>query len=163
MDPKDRKHFIDFLFPLTLFLVFASLSITLILMATNVYRETVQNSYYNNNARLSLAYITEKIHQNNNEDQIRITKINTTKVLEIRHPGPTTSYYTYIYFKDGYLKELFIKEELTADLEFGRNIANLSSFTMEEFSSNLYSFTCTDLNQHETTILVGIKASGGTS
>lgn len=162
MDPKSKKHFIDFLFPLTLFLVFASLAITLILLATNVYRETVQNSYYNDNARLSLAYITEKIHQNNHRDNIRISSINSTDVLEISHPGNEITYYTYIYFKDGCLKELFVKEGITPDLEFGQTIAVLSSFRMKELSSNLLSFACSDLNQHETTILVGIKASGGT-
>lgn len=161
MDPRKRKHFIDFLFPLTLFLVFASLAVTLILLATNVYQESVRNSHYNDNARLSLAYITEKIHQHNRQGNIRITSFDGTDILEITHPGTEASYYTYIYFQDGCLKELFFKEGVVPNLTFGRNIADLTSFSIEELSADLLSFTCVDQTQHKTKILVGLKTTGG--
>ena len=157
MKTKNQHHFIDFLFPLTLFLLFASLSVIIILLATNIYRDTTSNSYYNDNTRLSLAYLTEKIHQNNTSDCISLDKVEGIDVLKISHPGEADNYYTYIYFKDGYLKELFLKENISPNLDFGRNISQLSSFFVEQISPSLLSFSCTDHQDKSFRTLISLK------
>lgn len=159
MESKHQHHFIDFLFPLTLFLLFASLSVIIILLATNIYRDTTSNSYYNDNTRLSLAYVSEKVHQNNGAQRIHLDTIEGTDVLVIHHPGETDNYSTYIYFKDGYLKELFLKDGLSPDLNFGRNISQVSSFTIQQVSPSLLSFHCTDQQNRSFRTFIGLKCN----
>ena len=158
METKNHRHFIDFLFPLTLFLLFASLAVIIILLATGIYKDTANNSYHNNNARLCLAYVFEKVHQNNQADRIHIDTIKDTPVLRISHPGEDHSYYTYIYYKDGYIKELFVKEGTLADLDFGRNISKAASFEIKQPGPLLLSFYCRDEQQREYRTVVGLKA-----
>ena len=157
MEHKNHRHFIDFLFPLTLFLIFASLAVIIILLATNIYQETNRNSYYNDNARLSLTYVTEKIHQNNSEGCIKILNKDNMNILCISHSMKEDSYNTYIYYKDGHIKELFLKEGVTADFNFGRNIAPVSSFSMEMTEEKLLSFFCIDHNGQQYHTVIGLK------
>ena len=62
-----EHHIIDILFPISLYFVFTVSALTVLLLATNVYRTTTENSALNFNANTSLSYITEKIHQNDTE------------------------------------------------------------------------------------------------
>ena len=159
MRQRNHRHFIDFLFPLTLFLMFASLAVIIILLATNIYRETNQNSYYNDNARLSLTYVTEKIHQNNAEGRIQLTSMENLDVLSISHSGEQDLYYTYIYYKDGYIKELFIKAGTIPNFDFGRKIAPVSSFSIKEMTPQLLSFLCNDENQRTYHTIISLKCN----
>ena len=159
METKTQRHFIDFLFPLTLFLLFTSLAVFIILLATNIYKDTANNSYYNDNARLSLAYVSEKIHQNNEENKISLTAVDNTDVLAISHQGEASTYYTYIYFRDGYIKELFFKEDTPVNLDFGRNISQVSSFKIDKVSPSLLSFICLDGLGEEYRTLVSLKCT----
>ena len=127
MERKNHHHIIDFLFPITLFLLFASLAITIILLATNIYRETAEHSYYSNNARLSLSYLSEKVKHHNRKGNISLETSQDHNILVITHPDETDTYYTYIYYEDGYLKELFVKEGVEYDFSF--SIVMLYFFT----------------------------------
>ena len=59
-----RRHMIDFLFPVALFFVFALSALALILLSAGIYQSTTETSSLQYTARTALAYIGEKIHQN---------------------------------------------------------------------------------------------------
>ena len=67
-----QRHMIDFLFPVALFFVFALSALTVILLATQIYRSTTENSSLNYTARTSLSYISEKVHQNDSRQSISL-------------------------------------------------------------------------------------------
>ena len=67
-----HSHMIDFLFPVVLFFVFTLSALTVILLAAGIYQSTTEKSTLNDSARTSLSYITEKVHQNDVEDSVRI-------------------------------------------------------------------------------------------
>ena len=60
---KQRNHVIDFIFPISLFFVFAVSSLVVILLAANIYRSTTRESIDQDASRTVLSYISEKIHQ----------------------------------------------------------------------------------------------------
>ena len=65
-----RRHMIDLLFPIALFFVFALSALTLILLAARIYQSTTANSSLQYTSRTGLAYISEKIHQNDEDGAV---------------------------------------------------------------------------------------------
>ena len=59
-----KKHTIDSLFPMILFLVMTVFALFVIILAANIYKNSSENSYRNHQSRIALSYISEKIHQN---------------------------------------------------------------------------------------------------
>ena len=59
----ERKHVIDFLFPLALFFVLTATSVALVVLASGTYSRQVQDSEDSFASRTALSYVTEKIHQ----------------------------------------------------------------------------------------------------
>ena len=76
-----KHHIIDILFPISLYFVFTVSALTVLLLATNVYRTTTENSALNFNANTSLSYITEKIHQNDTEGAVSIGSFDGHQAL----------------------------------------------------------------------------------
>ena len=59
-----KKHVIDLLFPIALLFVFSISAIFVVLFASNIYQNTVEKSSLNYSSSMILSYISEKIHQN---------------------------------------------------------------------------------------------------
>ena len=58
---RDPHHLIDVLFPAALLFVFAFSAVSVILLATGVYRDTAIHSSRSYTAETALAYLTEKV------------------------------------------------------------------------------------------------------
>ena len=60
---SEKKHVIDFLFPLAVFFVLAASSVALVVLASGLYSRQVKEASDSYSGRTALAYVTEKIHQ----------------------------------------------------------------------------------------------------
>lgn len=147
MDIKQKnRHMVDLLFVIVLFCVFAISALMLVMIGSNVYKETVSNMDQNYSTRTSFAYITEKIRQSDSQGAISIGSLDGTDTLILTTASNNTVYNTYIYMYDGYLKELFAKSDATISLESGQNILPVSDFTLTAINAHLYQFTLTSEN-----------------
>ena len=155
-------HTIDFLFPIALFFVFAASALTVILLAAGTYRSVTENASGHFEAVSSLAYISEKIYQNDAKGSISLGTFDGEDALIIRHSYEDTDYYTYIYVHDGNLMELFVKDGVQASAQSGRIIMSDESLTMEQLKDDLFSFTCTDEKGHKASTVVSIRSFDGT-
>ena len=126
-----KNHMIDFLFPVALFFVFAVSALTVILLATNIYRSATEHSSLNYTAGTSLSYISEKIHQSDENGSVSLGTFDGLDALILEQEYDGASYFTYIYTDEHELKELFVKE-------------GVKSFEMEAVSDHTFRFTCTD-------------------
>ena len=90
-------HIIDFLFPLVLFCVLAVSALTVILFAANVYREVTETSSLNLSAWTALTYLREKIHQNDQGEEIIIGTFDEQEALVLAQTVGGQRYCTYIY------------------------------------------------------------------
>ena len=73
MDMKrrnEKKHVIDFLFPLAVFFVLAASSVAIVVLASGFYSRQVKTSSASYSGRTALAYVTEKMHQNDENGAI---------------------------------------------------------------------------------------------
>lgn len=153
-----RNHMIDFLFPVALFFVFALSALTLILLAARIYQSTTENSSLNYSSRTCLSYISEKIHQNDMDGKVTIGSFDGCDALIMEQNIGEDIYYTYIYANNKELKELFIKDGVTAKASAGRTILEIQNFSMKQLSNNLLEFTCTDKKNQTASTIIGIRS-----
>ena len=67
---NEKKHVIDFLFPLAVFFVLAASSVAIVVLASGFYSRQVKASSDSYSGRTALAYVTEKMHQNDENGAI---------------------------------------------------------------------------------------------
>lgn len=94
--------------------------------------------------RTAYSYVTEKIRQNDTYDAVSVGELRGTPALILTQQINGESYSTYLYFYEGYLKELFIRKDSFAGtdiLSAGQDIMALSSFTAEEAEKGLIKLT----------------------
>ena len=118
---NEKKHVIDFLFPLAVFFVLAASSVAIVVLASG---------------RTALAYVTEKMHQNDENGAIADGTFDGENALVIRQRYDEKDYVTYLYAYDGYLRELFIRDGTEAKASDGRKILATKDFRWD-FSSVL--------------------------
>lgn len=159
MNPtNERRHMVDVLFVLTLFCVFAVCSILLIAVGAKVYQNTLDSMDTHFTSTTSLSYITEKIRQNDHSGQIAIEEFGGNNALLLLSEYNNEEYCTYIYSYAGQLKELFTKGDITLSPEAGRNILEISEFSVVEIEDGLFEITLVDAAHRSETILIASKA-----
>lgn len=153
-----RRHMIDFLFPIALFFVFALSALALILLAAGIYESTTENSSLQYTSRTGLAYISEKIHQNDENGAVYLGNIDGYDALVLEQEYGDERYHTYIYVCKEELKELFIKDGVAAEAEDGRTILEVQDFSMKQISDQLFQFECTDIDERTSSVVIGIRS-----
>ena len=118
----ERKHVIDFLFPLALFFVLTASSVALVVLASGTYSRQVQDSEDSFASRTALSYVTEKIHQADEYGAVYAGTFDGQDAIVIRQTYSEQTYVTYLYEYDGYLRELFIQDGVDAKASEGRKI-----------------------------------------
>ena len=124
-----RKHSTDILFVLVLFLVFTSSALAVILLGARVYQSTSSRMESNYNVRTALAYVSEKIRQNDESGAVSLCELDGIPALTLSQRMEDTSYITYLYFQDGALKELLTEASREVSAEQGTAIISLKSFS----------------------------------
>ena len=141
-----RRHIVDILFVLALFGVFAVSALVLVTIGANVYQNTVEDMECNFDSRTAMAYLTEKIRQNDGAGSVSIGELEGVEALLLKQEIEGENYITYLYFHEGSLRELFIKEGadlVGSALSAGQTIMSLDALKLEQISPSLYSFEMT--------------------
>lgn len=160
MEVKQQKHIIDILFVLTFFGLFALSAIFLISVGANVYSKTVNHMDENFDTRTSLAYITEKIRQSDQEGGVCVGKLNDRDAIIITTHGSDTDYYTYLYQHDGYLKELMVRQDIPLGPEAGQNILKVSDFSVTPIGDKLMNCRISINEEQSFDLLISVHAGG---
>ncbi len=153
----EKKHMVDFLFPAALFFVFALCALAVILFAARVYKKTVDSSNASFGADMACAYITERVHQND-EGRISLGEVEGKKAMVFETELSGSIYRTYIYEDGGFLKELFARDGAPLSAASGDMIMEIQNLEIEEIKTDLYKVTCTDNESREQTAIVGVRA-----
>ena len=156
---SESKHIVDVLFVLALFCLFAIYAIMLIVVGARVYQKTIDGMDSNFNARTPFSYITEKIHQSDRSGAIQVGKMGEYDALVIEETLLDREYCTYIYAKDGWLKELFTEKSNTISPDAGQNIVKVEDFHISRDNNNLYQITITDINKQVLHLSIGSKCT----
>lgn len=152
-----KRHVIDFIFPVALFFVFAVSSLIVVLLATRIYKSTTEESQEQYTSRTALSYITEKIRQNDETDTVSVGKLDNGDCLILKSQG--SDYTTYIYEHDGALKELSVKDGTNPSPTAGELILEVDSFQAESLSDSLFRFAITTEQNKTHSVVVGTKSN----
>lgn len=153
-----RRHSIEILFPIILFLVFAVTSIAVILFAARSYKRQVERSDADYEIRTSLEYLMQKVHQSDTEGGVLVTTFHGQSALLLKDTESEGSYCTYIYCDGSALRELYMRSGANIGPEAGTEVLPLSGFTAEQISEHLIRLTCTDENNRTDSTLVAVRS-----
>ena len=158
-EQTERKHVIDFLFPLALFFVLTATSVALVVLASGTYSRQVQDSEDSFVSRTALSYATEKIHQADEYGAVYAGTFDGQDAIVICQTYSEQTYMTYLYEYDGYLRELFIQDGVDAKASDGRRILASDSFSFEESQERLFHLYCTNKDGSISDTYVSIKST----
>ncbi len=149
---QQKKHTIDILFVLILFGAFAISALMLVIMGSTVYSHTVDNMEGNFDNRTSYAYITEKFRQSDRKNAISVEEINDNSSFVFTEEINEEIYHTYLYIHEGYLKELFLKDNTSLPLKAGNKILEADSFVINRINNQ--TFECTIYKDGSSTVFL---------
>lgn len=153
-----RKHVIDLLFPIALFLVLAASSLFLVILAANVYQKSVAWEESNYESRTCLSYVTEKIRQSDENGGITVGTFDGMPCLMLHQTFGEQSYITYLYSYEGQLRELFVQEGVSMKASDGQAILDVDHFAVEEQEEGIFRISCTDENGKESVTYAAVKS-----
>ena len=154
---RTRKHNIDIMFLMILFLIFTFSAVSVLLMAVNSYRSVVYANESNADARTAIAYIRETVRQHDSAGAIDVSEIDGKQCIRM---VVAEDYYLYIYEYDGYLMELEAKENSGVTADFGNKILEIKSLeiSQENQGQTLY-VDIEDADGGSEHVSIGIKSS----
>lgn len=156
----ERKHVIDFIFPIALFFVFAASALIVILMSADIYGNITAQSASAFQSRTALSYLSEKIHQSDSNGNVSCGTLDGRNALVIRQQYDTGVYCTYIYEDNGILRELFVQEGTSVSASSGKEITSVNSFQIKELAYGLFQFSCLSPDKKLLTTIVATKSTG---
>ena len=155
---KQKNHVVDLLFSLALFCVFAASALTIVIMGADVYQKSVNDMNRNSTIRTSLSYLSEKIHQNDAENGIRIDQLNDLPSLVLTQNLNGETYETWIYAYDGMLCEIMTDLENGFTPKEGQPILEIGSFSLEQNGSRII-LTVSDTQGNTSSLSVSPRSS----
>ena len=155
-----RKHMIDLLFPIALFLVLAASSLFLVILAANVYRKSVAWEESNYGSRTCLSYVTEKIRQSDTDGGVETGTFDGIPCLILRQNFGDQAYATYLYSYEGQLGELFVQEGADVHAPDGQRILEVNNFNITEQEKGIFKISCSDENGKESVTYAAVKSRG---
>ena len=156
---NEKKHVIDFLFPLAVFFVLAVSSVALVVLASGLYSRQVKESADSYSGRTALAYVTEKIHQNDENGAVSVGNFDGGNALVIRQNYGEKEYVTYLYLYEGYLRELFVQAGTEAKASDGRKILETKNFGAEKASNGVFYLYCENEDGKKKDTFVSVKSA----
>ena len=130
MNENRQRHAVSGLFSLILLLLFAFSTLSLVLLGSRIYKNGVSHLNRNYTTRTAVAYVTEKIRQHDEADNIRLADLDGIPALLMKDEIDGDTFLTYIYFYDGALRELFVRGSTASSPEMGSRIVVLDDFSV---------------------------------
>ena len=78
-----------------------------------MYENIIKRSDANFSGTTAISYIANKIRQGDRENSVDIIEVDGTSVLQLKQQVGEEKYHTWIYWKDGSIRELFTDENIT--------------------------------------------------
>ncbi len=152
-------HTVDALFVITLFLVFAVSVVMLTGTGARVYRNIVNSMTENYNSRTSFTYVINKIHQNDTEKAVALGEYDGLDAVLISEEVNNVNYCTYLYFYDGYMREIFTRYGSEFDPGLGTPLFALKDFDAVSVTDSLYRFDLTVPNGAKESLFVHLNSN----
>ena len=160
LDSSARK--IDTVMVMLLYFLFAITAFILILVGIKEYKHTTEVMNDNYEVRTATSYLTEKIRQHDTGygiSTLTIDEENEIEAIALTEVIDSGTYTTYIYYYDGYLRELFVSSDAVYTAESGQPIVEIGNLSINDSTTNSVSLTLTSTKGTKTTMFLSTKSS----
>lgn len=132
----------NLLFTMLLFLVFVLCALFTVLFGGRVYENISDRMEENYTGGVALGYVANKVRQGDRAGAVRVVEIDGTPVLELAQEINESRYVTWIYYREGTIRELFTREDSGLGLADGLEIIACDGF-VPSMEGNLVSVETT--------------------
>ena len=141
---KRSRHATDLIFVLSLFCLFTVRSLFVVIQGADVYLGISRELSANYSARGTVAYLTEKVRQNDRENGVAVKEIGGEPALVFSEEIGGEVYETWSYLYGGSLREITVKRGTEIVPESGQPIMELKELRLELPSRRLLRIVATD-------------------
>ncbi len=149
-----KKHNIDIMFLMVLFLIFTFSAVSVLLMAVNSYRSVAYANEENASARIATSYIREQVRYHDDMGAITLSKLEDVDCIKMSE-GEGVNLYIYEY--NGFLMELEAKDSAGATPDFGNKILQIKALDLSE-QDGVIDAEITDIKGESFDVLIGVKS-----
>lgn len=131
---QQKGRTVNLLFTMLLFLVFVLCALFTVLIGGKVYENINSRIQENYSGQVVLNYVANKVRQGDQAGCVAVKTIEGTSVLELSQEIDGRTFVTWIYYKDGTVRELFTNEGSGLGLKDGLEIMECRGleFTQED-------------------------------
>lgn len=141
---EKKQHVTDIVFILSLFCVFAVMALFVVVLGANVYQGISADMAANYNARTSIAYLGEKVRQNDVAGGVDLREVDGGDALVLVQQVEGREYETWIYVSDGMLREVTVAAGTQVHAGDGQEIMELNTLVLGREDGNLIGMEATD-------------------
>ncbi|MGB4984255.1 MAG: DUF4860 domain-containing protein [Erysipelotrichaceae bacterium] len=152
---RNKNSFVDIFFVLIIFCVLCLSMVLVVNLGSLVYKKIVQTMDNNFNYYTSLNYIKEKVQQNDEANSIVIKEVNNQDTLVFNNNSEIK---TYLYFDEGYIKELTVLDGQDLNFSAGEKIVQIEKFDIR-IENNLLYLSLFSTDQKDLIIFLASKGS----
>ena len=127
----------NLLFTMLLFLVFVLCALFTVLIGGKVYENINSRIEENYSGQVVLNYVANKVRQGDQADSVAVKEIEGVSVLELSQEINGSRYITWIYYRDGAVRELFTDAGSGLGLKDGLEIMECRGLTFHQEDSLL--------------------------
>lgn len=150
------------LFTFLLFAMFLVLSLLIVVIGADGYRNVVHSSDNVSEVRTSLGYVSGKVRSDAAIDSVRIDQVEGTDVLVLTEIYEGDTYETAIYHMNGALYEMYYNaSEIDLQLGFGDRLTKVTGFDMAWADDNLLALTATADDGTVQTLHIALRKGQG--
>jgi hypothetical protein len=124
-----------------MFCIFAMSVLTVLMLGAGVYRNIIETSQENYEARIGMSYIWSKVKNKDDGGEIRIGEFHGRPTLYFEDIYGGKLYHTLIYSYDGWLRELFFEDGIDFLPGDGNPIIRIDAFNLEQQTDGSVSVT----------------------
>ncbi|MEG1862398.1 MAG: DUF4860 domain-containing protein [Oscillospiraceae bacterium] len=156
---KQKGEAVDFLFILGLFFALCSCSVLVVLLGAKVYKKTTQAMDTNFTQRTGLEYIVEKARQNDMDGGLSLGKIEGEDALIFTRTQGENKFYTYIYYYNGYLREIYLANDAQPILTAGQKITKAQGVEIEQ-EDDIFTVSITGQDNQKSSVYLSCVSEG---
>lgn len=141
---KKKQHVTDIIFILSLFCAFAVMALFVVVLGANVYKGISADMTANYNARTSVAYLSEKVRQNDVAGGVGVRTLGENNALVLVQDVEGATYETWIYVADGVLREVTVAAGTQVQTGDGQEIMELERLAFHRDNGSLIGIEAID-------------------
>lgn len=148
---NSKNHSLGSLFIIALLLLLLLCAAAVIVLGLQAYQKSSEGYAENFNARTSLMYLTQKLHQHDESGTVRITQMGDSDALLFSDTAGDFVICTYIYVYNGSLRELCVLDSVTPTPADGWELMKASDLSLSVVDDQTLDLCATDAEGREYT------------